>query len=219
MVTALGGDLWLNRKSIYTEGTTAAFFHGAPNGSVVPYWDYRLLPDLERGEYTKKRDDVLLFTATEAYEITYKGKVALPKEQQEDIMRRRKHSVESVVDVWLKAPGVMVVSEGTSVVERRLADKVSILSADNDSVTLELDQDTHLPLRRTFRYRNDQFKDWDEDAEEYEDYHTIQGLPTAFSISRYHNGDMQNERFIKKVEYNTDMAPAIFDVNKPLLKK
>ncbi len=113
----------------------------------------------------------------------------------------------------------MVVSEGTSIVERRIADKVSILMPDNDAVTLELDADTHLPLLRTFKYRNAEFKDWDEDSEGYEDYHTIQGLPTPFSVTRYHNGDMQTERFIKKVEYNTDMAPAIFDVNKPLLKK
>ncbi len=68
-----------NRRTIYTEGTTAAFFRGAPNGSVVPYWDYRLLPDLERSGFTRKRDDVLLFNAAGAYEITYKRRVTAPR--------------------------------------------------------------------------------------------------------------------------------------------
>ena len=36
-------------------------------------------------------------------------------------------------------------------VERKIADKVTVLSPDNDAVTIELDAITHLPLRRTFR--------------------------------------------------------------------
>jgi hypothetical protein len=63
------------------------------------------------------------------------------------------------------------------------------------------------------------FKDIDEDAEEYDDYHTIQGLPTPFTLSRYHNGDLANQKFILKAEYNTRPQPALFDVDKPLLKK
>jgi hypothetical protein len=219
MVQALGGDLWLNRHDIYSEGHTASFFHGEPNGLVIPFWDFRLLPDLERTEYTKKRDDVLLFNATSGYEITYKGKKELPKDQLEDFFRRRRHSIEDIVQRWVNLPGVVLVYEGRSMVGRRLADKITLLAPDNDSVTLELDQNTHLPLRRSYKYRNQQFRDWDEDAEEYEDYHTIQGLPTAFSITRYHNGEMQNERFITKIIYNQATDPDIFNIDKPLLKR
>ncbi len=114
-------------------------------------------------------------------------------------MRRHNHSIETVVNVWLKTPGVMVVSEGTSIVERRIADKVSILMPDNDAVTLELDEDTHLPLLRTFKYRNAEFKDWDEDSEGYEDYHTIQGLPTP--LQRHplpQRRQLPGQRFIRK---------------------
>ena len=220
MVAALGGDLWLNRHDMETQGHTAAFFHGQPTGAVVDFWDFRQFPgDLERIEYTKKRDDVLLFNATAGYEITYKGKIALPKDQLDDVLRRRHHSIEEVVRTWLKAPGVMIVGEGTSMVERRIADKVTILAADNDAVTLELDATTHLPLRRTFETRNEKFKDLDEDAEEYDDYHTLQGLATAFTVSRFHNGDLANQKFIIKAKYNLHPDAALFDVNKPIFKK
>ena len=63
----------------------------------------------------------------------------------------------------------------------------------------QLDATTHLPLRRTFKYRNETFKDYDEDAETYDDYHTVQGIPTSFTITRYHDGDMSNQRFLTKV--------------------
>jgi hypothetical protein len=121
--------------------------------------------------------------------------------------------------VWLKMPGVMVIAEGTTMVERRMADKVTVLSPDNDAVTIELDSTTHLPLRRKFESRNLTFKDLDEDAEEYDDYHTIQGLPTAFMITRYHNGDMASQRFLSKVEYNLALSPDLFNPELVLKKK
>ena len=58
-----------------------------------------------------------------------------------------------------------------------------------------------------------------EDAEEYEDYHTIQGLPTAFTIARYHNGDMNSQTFYTKVEYDVDLLPATFNPDILLKKK
>jgi len=85
-------------------------------------------------------------------------------------------------------------------------------------VTLELDAETHLPLRRTFQSRNAQFKDFDEDAEDYADYHTVQGIPTAMTVTRYKNGDMVSQRFITKVTYNEPLDPSIFDESSITIK-
>jgi hypothetical protein len=113
----------------------------------------------------------------------------------------------------------MVVYEGSSMVERRQTDQVSVLSADNDAVTIDLDATTHLPLRRTFQWRNTTFKDHDEDAEEYDDYHTIQGLPTALTLTRYHNGDMASQTFLTKVEYDVDLPTDAFTQSVLIKKK
>ena len=104
-------------------------------------------------------------------------------------------------------------------VERRITERVSILSADNDAVVIDIDAESHLPRRRTFETRNKQFKDIDEDAEEYDDYHTIQGLPSAFTITRYHNGDMTTQTFFSKIGYNVDLSPDTFNPNVLLNKK
>ncbi|CAN5583617.1 hypothetical protein BH10ACI4_BH10ACI4_08710 [soil metagenome] len=233
MVEALGGDAWLHRKDMTVRGRTAAFFRGAPNGYVVEYSGNRQFPqdgkaDAERiGFITdksmilpgKKIDIVQVWVDNEGYEVTFKGRVPLPKAQVEDYFRRRDHSIEAVINVWLKQPGVIVIAEGTSMVERRLADKLSVLSANNDAVTIELDASTHLPLRRTFQWRNTQFKDHDEDVEQYDGYQTFQGLPTAMTLTRYHNGDMASQRFFSKVEYNTNLSPDLFNPDKLLKKK
>ena len=90
---------------------------------------------------------------------------------------------------------------------------------DRKAPTPYQDASTHLPLRRTFEWRNATFKDKDEDAEEYDDYHTIQGLPTPFTLTRYHNGDMASQTFFTKVEYDVDTPPGTFDPNVLLQKK
>jgi hypothetical protein len=113
----------------------------------------------------------------------------------------------------------VVIDEGTTMVERRLTERVTILSDNNDAVTVDIDAQTHLPRRRTFVWRNTTFKDNDEDAEEYDDYHTIQGLPTAFTISRYHNGDLASQTFYTKVEYDVDLPPDTFNPDVLLKKK
>jgi hypothetical protein len=233
MLEALGGDAWLNRHNVQETGHLARFFRGAPTGLVIDFTTIRQFangdrPDAQRiGFITdksiifpgKKIDIVQIWTSNTGHEVTYKGNAVLPQEQVDDYYRRQDHSVESIFRVWLKSPGVMVVDEGTTMVERRITERVSILSANNDAVTLDIDAQTHFPRRRTFETRNPKFKDIDEDAEEYDDYHTIQGLPTAFTITRYHNGDMASQTFFSKVEYDVDTTPGTFDPNILLQKK
>src|SRR5271154_5605101 len=233
MLEALGGDAWLNRKNIREVGHLARFFHGTPTGIVVDFTTTRQFangdrPDAQRiGFITdksiifpgKKIDIVQVWTANAGHEVTYKGNAKLPQDQVDDYYRRQDHSIESIFRVWLKSPGVMVVAEGSTQVERRLTDRVSILSANNDAVTLDIDAQTHLPRRRTFQWRNATFKDYDEDAEEYDDYHTIQGLPTAFTLTRYHNGDMASQTFFSKIEYDVDLTPDTFNPDVLVKKK
>ncbi len=233
MVAAMGGKAWLDRSTVTMTGRTAQFFRSQPTGVVIEFQAFRQAPaatrpELERIEFIsdksmilpgKKRDVVQIWTADNGYELTYKGTTTLPKDQVDDYLRRRRHSIEDVVEHWLVAPGVEVVSEGTTMVNRHLADRVTVLSASNDAVTIDLDQTTHLPLSRTFEWRNEQFKDHDEDREDYDDWHTVDGLPTALTLTRYRNGDMISQRFLTKVEYNKVLPPEIFDPANGLKRK
>jgi hypothetical protein len=234
MVIALGGDHWLYRTTMREEGRTAAFFHNQPNGSLATFIAYRRLPGsggttyAERIEFVSPKSMILpgtvrdvaqVFIDDHGYELTYKGRSDLPKEQVADALRQRAHSIETVVRTWLPKPGILIVAEGRSMVERRLVDKVTVLNTDNDAVTLQLDATTHLPLSRTFEARNETFKDVDTYVEEYDDYHTIDGLPTALSISRYRNGDMVNQRYLTKVQYNLPLSNDLFNPDILLQKK
>ncbi len=211
MVQALGGGLWLDMPNYEWWGTIAQFYHGTPNGMNTHFWFFHQSPDRDRWEFTKHRDDVQIITAHEGWEITYRGLTPLPQDQLDDYLRRRAHSIETVIHTWLPDSQTILTYDGQQLAERHLADQVTLISASNDSVTLQLDAETHLPLRRIFRWRNPTYKDYDEDAEEYDNYRIVDGIETPYNITRYRNGEMLNERFLLGAEYDRSLPADEFD--------
>jgi hypothetical protein len=218
MIQALGGDAWLNAPGYELIGRTSGFYQGKPTGSITDFWDYRQPPDKERVELGKKRQVYEIYIGDQGWEITYKGKQAVPKIEMDDYLRRRNHSVDVIARVWMKDPGALYIYGGQKQVERRLADKITILSSTNDNLTLDLDASTHLPVRRSFEWRDPIYKDKNLEAEEYDDYHKFNGISTPFSITRYHNGDMTNQRFLYNVVYGGAIPPEMFDVDAAVRK-
>jgi hypothetical protein len=212
MVQALGGDAWLKMKNQMRHGHIAAFYQGKPSGGTTDYWEYHAWPDHDRTEFTKHRDVVQFYIGRTGTEVTYKGKAPLPQDQVDDFLRRRDHSIETVVKLWLNDPKTILVYEGQRLAERHLADQVTLISASNEAVTILTDVQTHLPLRRTFEWRDPVYKDKNLDAEEYDDYHTFDGFPTAFTITRFKNDDMTRQYFLDRVTCNQALPADFWNV-------
>ncbi len=215
MVDALGDLSWGTLQDWEQHGRIAGFYQGRPTGAMVDFRSfYRVFgPGVieERIEFGKKHDDVLIYTADNGYEITYQGKTELPKDQVEDYIRRRAHSIPVIMRTWVKDPKTILIYGGRTQVQNRIADKVTILSPANDAVTIETDANSHLPLRTSFQWRDPLYKDMNTDTEEYDNYHSIQGFPTPYAITRYHNGDMVSQRYLLGASYNIGLAPSMFD--------
>ena len=191
MVAALGGPAWLNMKNQMRHGHIAAFYQGRP----------------------KHRDVLEFFEGREGWEVTYRGKKAITQDILDDYLRRRDHSIETVIKVWLKDPKTILVYEGQRMAERHLAEQVTLISAENEAVTIQMDVETHLPLRRSFEWRDPVYKDKNLDAEEYADYHVVDGLPTPFSITRLKGDDMYRQYFLDRVEYNRQLPDDFWNVD------
>lgn len=229
MVAALGGQAWLGVDTERVEGRSGTFYKGAPNPYQASFEEYlRFAPFAERvvivskeGVFlpTTKRDVAEVWTPETGYEVSYHGRKELPRLDVEDFERRRLHTVDTVVRDWLKRPGTLVTFEGEGMDDRRLVDKVSVLTADNDAVVLGLDHTTHLPRSRSFQWRDPLYKDLDTDLERYDDWQPEGGFMTALTITRYHNGDMASQRFLTKVQYHVPMSADLFDPDRPLTKK
>ena len=95
--------------------------------------------------------------------------------------------------------------------DSHLADEVTVLTADNDSITVLVDIDTHLPRKRSFDWRDPVYKDKNTDDETYDDWHLAQGLPSSFLVTRYRNGEMTRQQYLSKIGYNSGLPDSSFD--------
>jgi hypothetical protein len=234
MIQALGGDAWLHRQDWEIQGRTASFYKGKPHDEVPRFEEYyRTHPFGERvviishgGALTmlglpgKDISDVAeVWTPDNGFELTYKGSTPLPKKDVEEYQRHRAHSLDTVVNDWLHQPGVELTYEGADTESRHLTDKVSVLTPGNDVVTLQLDAGTHLPLSLTYQWRDPIYHDLNREIEQFDDYHTVQGIATPYTVTRLHNGDMVAQRFVTRVAYNLNLPAELFDPNHPLTHK
>ncbi len=224
MVAALGGPKWLAIHNVYEEGRTSGFFQGKPTGAIGDFRSLRTVPasrtdpGLQRTEFTKKRDVVTILTGDIDWEITYRGKRQIPPEEFLSTFRRRDHSLDEAVRIWWHEPGTVLFFGGQKMAERHLVDELTLLDGANDNITLQLDTDTHLPVRVSFTWRDPLYKDKNEDAEEFADYHPVDGIQTSLNETLYHNGDMTSQRYLSRVAYNVEVPPDAFDVDAAVAK-
>jgi hypothetical protein len=211
MIRALGGDAYLNIHDMQIEGRSYSFYHGQPSGQGLQFWRFWEWPDKDRWELTKQRDVVEINVGDKGYEITYKGTVTQDPKQLEDYLRRREHSLEWIIRKWLSAPGTMILYGGPAMVEQNLADQVTILNASNDSVTLSIDPRSHLPVKKTYSWRDPNDRMLDEESEVFSNYRLIQGIQTPLSTVRNLNGEMANQRFMTTATYNNGIPATMFE--------
>jgi hypothetical protein len=211
MIRALGGEAYLTMQDMTVEGRTYAFYQGKPRGLGMLYWRFWQAPDKDRYEFTKERDISNLYVGDKGYETTYKGTVALDPKQLGEYLRRRDHSLEWVLRNWLPAQGTMILYDGTAIVEQDLVDKVTVLAANNDSVSIAVNPRSHLPVRKSYSYRDPIDRQFNEEAEIYSNFKLVQGINTPYATVRMENGEMSNQRFVNKVSYNTGLAATLFE--------
>ena len=212
MVQALGGQKWLNMKNQYTEGRIVGFFQGRPDDSFQLYFDWRQPLGPEREELTKKRDVVELYRDHTCTEVDYKGAHPQIKKYCQNYQRRRKHSIEYAVRVWLRQPETALMNDGQKLVEDHLANQVTLINHNDDSITILLDEDSHLPLQLRYQWRDPVYHDMDKDIIEFSNYHAVDGIETPYTITYIHNGQMTEQRFLFYAAYNVPLPPDGFSI-------
>ena len=212
-IQSLGGQAYLGVRDMELTGRGFSFFHGRPTSNGVLFWRFVQYPDKERVEVTKERDIAQVYSGDKAWEITYKGPHPMDPKDVTDYLRRRRFSLETLLRNWVKDPTVALFYEGNTVAAEHQALQVTLINAKNESVTLYLDADTHLPVKKSFRWRDPLDKQLNIEEEVYDNYRPVQGIMTPYDFTRFYNGDMAAQRFIFSATYNQSPNQAMFDPN------
>jgi len=209
-IEALGGDAYMKIQDISQTGRTYSLHNGEAEGTGVVFWRFYTYPDKERIELTKQRDVIYIYRRDEGFQVTYKGTQAEDAKTLKDYLRRRQYALDYILREWLKEPGIALFYEGATVAAQKDAQQVTIMNARDQGVTLYFDSNTHLPVKKSFSWRDPTDKERNVEEEIYDNYRPVQGVMTPFSVSRYYNGEMANQRFLHTVSYNQGLSDSLF---------
>lgn len=233
-IEALGGPAYTSYTTRSEEGRTYSLYHSQTRGAGVLYRRFYKYADKDRvevalergmsvydiipfpipvpeGKANKKTDVAIIHNGDKGFEVSYKGTEQEEAKDTRDYVRRRGTSLEWVLRQWIHEPGMAFFYDGTALGNANLADKVTITNSKNESVTLFLDTVTHLPVKKSFTWRDAKDKGQNVEEEQYDNYKPVQGIMTPYALSRFYNGDLVSERFLSKVKYNGDMADSLFE--------
>ena len=85
-----------------------------------------------------------------------------------------------VLKHWLNEPGVALFYEGQTVAAQKQAEKVTVMNAKNEAVTLYFDLETHLPVKKRFTWRDPADKERNVEEEIYDNYRMAQNIMTPY---------------------------------------
>jgi len=212
-IQALGGPAYLTIRDREVQGRGYSFHHGRPTSNGVVFWSFSEFPDKERVEITKERDIAQVYNGNKGYEITFKGPHPMEDKDVSEYVRRRRFSLETILRTWVNDPTVALLYEGNAIAAQHPAFQVELINAQNESVMLYLDSDNHLPVKKTFEWRDPVDRQKNLEEEIYENYRTDQGVTNPHNVSRYFNGDIASQRFLNTVTFNQGLDQSMFDPN------
>src|ERR1051326_2577648 len=188
MIAALGGEAYLNIQDMTQEGRTYGFSHGESSGGA-PFWRFYKWPDKERLELTKQRDWIIIHNGDKGWEQTFRGTAPEDPEALQSYLDRTKFSLDHILRTWLHEPGLLIFDDGAAIAERKQAEKITLMNTKNEAVTIFIDSLTNLPVKRSYQHRNKTYKDLDTEDETYDNWHEVQGVKTAYDITRMHRSE------------------------------
>ena len=212
-ILALGGQAFLSMRGLEQEGRTYTLFHGRSTSNGVVFWRFVEYPDKERIEVTKERDVAYVYNGNKGYEITFKGPHGVEQKDLDGYLRHRRLSLETVLRTWIDDPGVALFYEGNALAGNLPAEQVTLINAKDEAVSLYFDPDTHLPIKKSYKWRDPVDRDINVEEEVYDNYRAVQGVMIPYNFTRYYNGDMQTQRFLNAVHINPELDETMFDAN------
>lgn len=221
-IQALGGQAYLTFTDLDQKGRGYGFYQNAPQGVGVPYERKYRYSDKERYEFLKKHDWIIIHNGDKGYETTFRGTREEDPKDLASYQRRRQFALDYVLREWTKAPGTAFFYEGSTLVGARSVHKVSLINAKNQGVSLFIDTRTFLPAKKSYTFRDPESHELDEESELYDEYRVEGGINSPHVITREKNGEMNSQRFVYSVTYNTGIADSEFappPINYNKLKK
>lgn len=208
-VRALGGEAFLNAKSIKTEGRIFSITEGSTSG-FAHYESIVQFPGKRRFAYGKKKPVTLINDGERGWQLDNYGMVRQQPEQVRLWNAAYRYGYESLLRTVIREQGLLIQYSGTEFTGPVSTHVISITDSRQVQVKLYLDNKTFLPARVAYRLFNPKTSEWEDFGEIYADFKDFQGIKTPMQITRFLEGERSGETFRKTVEYNVEVPANYF---------
>jgi hypothetical protein len=209
-VQALGGRAYLEVRDLHQQGRTNRFYRGSPAGVGAPFHRFWKAPDKERIEHFKKREWIIIHNGDQGFDTTFRGTRKEDPADLAEYIRRRNHSLDTLLRHGLSQPDLILSYEGLALSDRKQVEKFSLIRPGFHRVTVFVDTVTRLPLRTLYTFRDPETREMIEEGETFDNYKLVQGINTPHNIVRVRDGEMVRQYFVRTVTYNTGIPDSMF---------
>jgi hypothetical protein len=153
-IQALGGDAFRQMPGLLQIGSAYSFYDDqisglSPAKIYTKYLDAgQPFREVQRQELGKKGDEQVILTATEGWDVTYRGAEPIPADRIERFKEGLLTDIFYILRIRLNEPNMSWFSKGADVVENQPVEIVDYYDADNRTVTVWIHSSTWLPVKQ-----------------------------------------------------------------------
>jgi len=209
-IDALGGAAYLNVHDATCSGRLGTFDHSGELTGFGHFIDYTIPPFKERQENLPKRNIIEVYNGNKGWELDRGGVSDAPPSDLVDFQEGVKKDLDNILRHRIHEPDMTIRYGGPDVIDGWKADWVELVDGENRTIRIAFTSSTHLPIRKTVDTRDARSRMKTQEVEYYSNYHPLQGIQTAFQITRERNNIKIFQAFFDKCEYNTNLADSLF---------
>ena len=209
-IEALGGAAYLNVRDATCTGRLGTFDHSGELTGFGHFIDYSIPPFKERQENLPKRNIIEVYNGNQGWELDRGGVSEAPRADLVDFQEGVKKDIDNILRHRMHEPDMTIRYGGPDIIDGWKADWVELVDGENRTIRIAFSVDTHLPIRKTVDTRDARTRMKTQEVEYYSNYHPLQGIETAFQITRERNNTKIFQAFFDKCDYNTNLADSLF---------
>jgi len=208
-IQALGGDAFMNSKTLTTRGRVYSIVDEKTAG-MAPFESWFQYPDKRRFSYGKDKPVILINDGDRGWHLDQYGQFELEKQQTRNWQLVARYSLENVLRLRIHEPGALVQDGGVDFIDNLPAHVLEVFDAQHTHLKIYLSTTNFRPIRISYRLRNPQTGDMDDYSDVYSDYLPYEGIQTAMHMARFLNDERVSETFRTFAHYNDVYTPDYF---------
>jgi hypothetical protein len=209
-IQALGGPAYLGVKDVTRRGRLAIFDSKGALGGYTKFWDFLLLPDKNRTEYSSKRNVIDVYNGNQGWTLDRGGIEPLSAERIERFLEGQKKDLDLLLRSRLNEEGMIFRYAGSEILDLKQVDWVEIVDKDRITTRIAISRSNYLPMRAVYIIRDRTTRTRTEEVELFANYHSVSGVQTPLQQTRLRNDRIVYQVFFEEVSYNTGLSESFF---------